>query len=325
MAKADSDKTKYAEHPVSNNIEACSHYCDGKHGKLFDPARAENAGISALDTKSAKLAYTLLRKVYHALHLPWISRKRHCSNNNLGIFLTARCNLRCLNCQTSASQAPANDDLTTEQMQGIISEALALEYYWNTIYVTGGEATLHPQFFEMLDILKTYKDFNPECTILLESNGAGEKTKKILRKVPDWISVRNSSKKEDGLNSYAFLPYNIAPIDGIGHLLRPDYSRGCQIISICYGLCASMYGYYPCTPCMNVDRVYGFDIGIKRLDLVTERSLRSQMKILCQYCGHFNRQRRQPVLTAQISPAWQNAFKKYRENKTKMSRYAKPA
>jgi hypothetical protein len=308
---------------MDQRIQACSHYCERKKDKPYLPKVKESVYTQKIRnylirTKSGSFVYRILKRLSRLLSLPLL-HKRYQSNNNLGIYMTTACNLSCFNCQTSAGQAPAHDNMTVGQMEEIVNEAIDLEYYWDQIILSGGEPTLHPQFIEILDVLKQYKDFNPECEIVVETNGAGSKVQQILQNLPRWIVVHNSNKKE-GNHSYSFNTYNIAPIDTLAYRFS-DFSNGCRGISDCYGLCASMYGYYPCSPCMNIARVYGFDLGIKELSLVTEKNLRKQMKILCKYCGWFREPQDEIVLAETMSRSWQRAFAEYKKQKPKLSLY----
>jgi hypothetical protein len=319
---------------MEQRFQACSYYCGHKKDKLYLP-NAVASGKSnrfsrkiknriknyLIKTKSGFFVFSFFRRFRNKLYFPSIFHihNRYYSNNNLGIFITTNCNLSCFNCQTSARQAPASDIMTIGQIKKILNEAINLRYYWNYIFLTGGEPTLHPQFFEILDALKEYKDFNPTCDIVLETNGAGNKVQAVLEKLPDWVLVAGSNKEENQ-NSYAFGTYNIAPIDTLRYRFS-DFSKGCSRLNDCYGLCATMYGYYPCSPCMNVARVFGFDIGIKDLSLVNEKALREQMIILCKYCGWFKEWLGRVVSTEKVSPSWKRAFAEYRKQKPKMSLY----
>jgi len=305
---------------MEQRLQACSHYCEHKKAKKYVP---EHSAWVYLNKHIVMSMYYLLKtksgcNLYNALkRLMFPVYKRYYSNNNLGIFLTTSCNLSCLNCQTSARQAPANDFMSVGQMKGVVNEAINLKYYWNRIYLTGGEPTLHPHLFEILDIVKIYKDFNPGCVIILETNGVGNKAQAVLNKLPDWVLVYNSNKIE-GKNTYGFSTYNVAPKDTLEYKFS-DFSKGCKRLVSSYGLCASMYGYYPCSPCMNVDRVFAFDVGIKKLSLVNEKALREQMRILCSCCGWFKERHIEKVLIDVISESWEKAFAEYRKQKPKLS------
>jgi hypothetical protein len=84
-----------------------------------------------------------------------------------------------------------------------------------------------------------------------------------------------------------------------------------------------MYGYYPCSPCLGVDRVFGFDVGIKKLSMVTEQALRKQMKVLCPCCGWFKEQQlaAQSVSVNTLSRSWKKAFTEYKKQKPSLSRF----
>jgi len=311
-------------------LQAVSHYCDYKKLAVFGQATRPGPDVKRtiknllIKTRPGKFTYSFFRRaaafIIRFLPLGGILHARHYSNNRLGIFITLRCNLKCFNCQASTSLAPANDMMAVEQMEKFVSEAIALEYYWDNIFLTGGETTLHPRLFEIIDVLKRYKDFHPECRISLETNGAGEEVQPMLDKLPEWVLVINSMKKE-GESSQAFASYNVAPCDTPEYMFFPCFSKGCFVLSRCYGLCVSMYGYYPCVQGMNVDRVFGFDIGIKKLGLVTEKALREQMKILCRYCGFFRELTGKLVFTTKISRSWREAFAQYHKRRPHLSRY----
>jgi hypothetical protein len=261
----------------------------------------------------------LLKRLYVFFYLP-LFRKKYGFNNKLGLYINAACNLSCDNCQVSARQAPSGDAMTIPQIKKIVGDAMALGFLWDEIFVTGGEPTLHAQFFDVLAAIKPYVEFHPKCVVTLETAGAGKKVNAILEKVPAWVRIRNSSKSEGNTN-YGFVAYNDAPKDHAKYKLLADFSRGCRRLTDAYGLCGSMYGYYPCSPCMNVDRVFGFDVGIKKLEDVTEESLRTQMETLCKHCGWFQEEKISQQQTEQkLSKSWKAAFERYRTRRPSLSR-----
>jgi len=307
---------------LKERLQACSHYCDDKKGLQYLPdyvgrsllVKLRETGINLLKkTKLGFWVYRTLQEFKRTVQEQPLDK--FCPNNNLGVFITASCNLKCFNCQTSASQAPSSDLMTVEQVETIVREAISLKYYWSQIIITGGEATLHPQLLEILEKIKKYQTFNPECKIFLETNGVGDKVKTVLNQLPDWVLVNNSNK-EEGEAAYDFLPYNMAPIDDPAYNSTTDFTKGCKAIVYSYGLCASMYGYFPSSPCMNIARVFGFELGIQRLSDVTDKALRSQMETLCRYCGWFGREEWNSVSEETRSASWERALQQYQKRKT---------
>lgn len=319
-----SDKTPH------HRLKANSHYCDREKGARFDTNRPvvsrvqkfKNYFVDEIAGQYISSMPRLLISKLVNLSFPFLGaiHKKYYPNNSLSICITHACNMRCFNCHSSVGQAPSNDHMSVEQIEKFVQEAIDLKYYWDRISLFGGEPTLHPQFFEIVDALKRYKDFNPECIVDIITNGVGDKVKSVLSELPEWIAIVNS-KKQEGQQSHLFGTFNVAPIDCKSYRYFTDFSKGCRLMEYCNGLALSMHGYYPNTSCaMGVDRIFGFDVGIKKLSLVTEKSLRDQMRILCKYCGLF----REPfdlVRKPKMSPSWKKAYSDYKKKKPELSLY----
>ena len=243
--------------------------------------------------------------------------------NRIEIEITTACNLYCLNCGRACSQAPSNDSMSAEQIEKFVNESIDLNWKWKHIGLMGGEPTLHPRLFDVLDIIKKYKQLNPDCKIEVVTNGYGIKVNEVLSKLPDWVGVRNS-KKTSRINE--FITVNIAPID-LKEYKNTDFTTGCWITEAC-GVGLSRYGYYPCGAGATCDRVFGFDIGLKSLSLLTEEVLQNQLKHLCKYCGHYkttnpvhSRFKYFRVTKTMMSITWEKAFDKYKKSKPALSIY----
>jgi len=265
----------------------------------------------------------LKRKIYtnpDSNNYAFVYHRRFNRNNSVALDLTMQCNASCFNCEASCRQAPSNEKMTLEQIKKFVDEAIKLKYRWDAIKLRGGEPTLHPEFSDILKIIKKYKDFHPDCKITIVTNGMGKKVNEILSKVPDWVCEQNSSKKTGQYDYGTFKSYNIAPKDLFWYKFYRDYSKGCNRLVRCHGLALSRYGYYPCTHGANVDRVFGFDIGIKKLSDVNEKALRKQMQTLCKYCGHF-KLTNDYIDGEKMSKSWQKIYKKYKQKKPDMSLY----
>lgn len=236
--------------------------------------------------------------------VPWIPNQK-----KVEIEITTMCSLACFNCDRSVRQAPCRESMSLSQIEKFVNESFALKWQWERISLIGGEPTLHPQFFQVLEIVKKYKNRYPNCVIELTTNGRGPKVLEVLSKVPDWVFVRNSQKQSV---KHKFSSYNIAPID-LKKYKNADFSKGCWVTTIC-GLGLTRHGFYPCGAGGSLDRVFGFGIGLKNLSEVNDVTLKSQLKILCKYCGHFKDNRNAKKVDEEVvSQSWQKAYEDYKK------------
>ncbi len=97
----------------------------------------------------------------------------------------------------------------------------------------------------------------------------------------------------------------------------------------CPGFCLTPYGYYSCTTGFAISRVFGLDIGIKKLKDVSKDTITDHFKHLCKRCGYFNElapfdvpeEHTQYTTKTKLSPSWKKAVSKYRVQKPKLTRY----
>jgi len=243
--------------------------------------------------------------------------RRKTKMNIIEIDLTTRCSLACYNCNRSVRQAPVKEDMDLGQIDKFVKESLDLRWRWKVIRLIGGEPTLHPQFFEVLETISHLEDENPGMQIEVSSNGSGEKVNSILEELPPQVKLINGKKTS---NVNLFQTYNVAPIDLKGYQ-NLDYSVGCWITKKC-GIGLSRYGYYPCGAGAGADRVLGFDIGLKELSSVNRRTLKEQMNTLCRYCGHFKfNYGIEKVTEEMMSPSWVEAYRKYKLDRPELTLY----
>jgi hypothetical protein len=237
------------------------------------------------------------------------------------INLGYKCNLRCLNCEASCRQAPSEESVTLEQIKKFIDESILQKRKWKIITIVGGEPTIHPQFFEILQQLLSYKKlFSSDTEIRIFSNGAGEKVNMALAKIPREIVIFNT-KKTSNIN--LFTPFNIAPKDTFLYKYA-DFSNGCCQLKLC-GMGFNLYGFYPCVAGANIDRVLGFNIGRKHLPSLDD-SMADQIQVLCKHCGHFMyffSCNLEMITTSKemMSPSWKKAYEDYKIAKPSLSQY----
>lgn len=232
--------------------------------------------------------------------------------------ITFNCNLKCLNCARSCRQAPDRANISIEQIKKFIMESQKKNRRWETIVILGGEPTLHPDIFEILELLVSYKkQRGNKTTLKLVSNGFGSEVKNVLAKISPQILVNNTNKKSV-INR--FFSFNIAPVD-LEEYAKADYSNKCLITKSC-GVALSKYGYYCCSNAAGIDRVFGFDVGRKKLPLDGDEML-EQAAILCRYCGRFkvSSSSRCILEEEKMSLSWINAYERFKEQQPVLTEY----
>lgn len=195
--------------------------------------------------------------------------------DRIQLEITVDCDLFCHNCCRQCTQFPSTENMSLSQVAFFVRETRALNRKWQRIDITGGEPFTHPKLHDIIEIISPFRH---QSHIRLLTNGMDKEER--IAQLPSWLTVQNSHK--NGPERKFFDLMNKAPID-FGHKGKP-----CRFVTgddVC-GVGLSRYGYYTLGSCGAIDRAFGFDIGIKKLEDVTESSLRDQMDKLCDYCGH---------------------------------------
>ena len=238
------------------------------------------------------------------------------------IDVTFKCNLKCYNCDRSCRQAPEEISISIEQIHKFLGETLNKNHYWKRIRILGGEPYLHPEIDTILDILSEYKSENKDGIIEIVTNGYGPYVNNAIKKTPSNIVINNTRKVSQ--YNQKFESFNIAPTD-IGNYSSADYKKACWITEEC-GIGLNPYGYYQCGVAGSIDRVFGFDIGLKELP-DNELQLMPLKKKLCAFCGHFLNQKfikpeqRTPVIGEPMTESWKIAYLTYKKQKPSMTTY----
>ena len=87
---------------------------------------------------------------------------------SLQFEITGRCNLRCLHCY---DESEPHRDMPLSQVKTVIDKFLAFCWRWKrlpALWLTGGEPTLHPHFWEILDYIQEHM---PEGYVAILTNG----------------------------------------------------------------------------------------------------------------------------------------------------------
>lgn len=238
------------------------------------------------------------------------------------IDVTFKCNLKCYNCDRSCRQAPDEIYISAEKINKFLGETLDKNHYWKRLRILGGEPYLHPEIDTILDILSEYKYEHKDIIIEIVTNGYGSYVNHAIKKTPSNIVINNTRKVSQ--YNRKFEPFNIAPTD-IGNYSAADYKKACWITKEC-GIGLNPYGYYQCGVAGSIDRVFGFDIGLKQLPN-NELQLMPLKEILCAFCGHFLNQKfvlpeqRKSVIGEPNTKSWEMAYSKYKKQKPLMTLY----
>jgi hypothetical protein len=212
------------------------------------------------------------------------------SREHAEIDITYKCNLKCLNCNRSCTQAPSNIEIPVADIKAFINQSIKNNIVWKRIRILGGEPTLHSRIFDIIDLLVDYTNF------------FGNQVHRVLEKLPDTINIK-STLKVSRVNM--FKPFNMAPVDSRFYRFS-DYTYGCRIIEEC-GLGLTPSGYYMCAVAGGIDRIYGYSLGRKIMPDESD-TFSDQMSAFCRLCGHFGFQ--WPTRISKQSKTWRMAYQR---------------
>lgn len=252
------------------------------------------------------------------------------------IDITYDCDLKCIACNRSCTQVPSkNDNITINQIGGFIEESITMDKKWELINILGGEPTLHPNFLRIVElILNRYiNKFSPNTVLQITSNAYSQKAKELLKRLPRSknIVIDHYSFKDSKRIIY-FTPFNMAPID-IEVFRDMDFKKGCWVTSYC-GIGLNKYGYYPCGVAGSMDRVMGYDIGIKRLEDITREKLKKLLGRFCRYCGNMvdydvnmgnfiPRCEKSAFSTNVVTESWESIYRRYHRKRPTLTQVYK--
>lgn len=139
--------------------------------------------------------------------------------------VTDRCNLTCPTCYAMSSPHYGRHR-TLEEVEKMLDIIVANEGTPDVVQISGGEPTIHPQFFEILDIAKT----KPIKHLMVNTNGIRiandlEFTKKLATYLPDFeIYLQFDSFKPEALKTLRGKDLTETRIKAIEHLNQCNLS-----------------------------------------------------------------------------------------------------
>lgn len=225
-------------------------------------------------------------------------------NNKFEIDVTYDCNLSCKWCNRLCGTKfrPLKNNISIEKFQKIITLIEPNINNQAAVRILGGEPTLHPKIFEILDLL--VKIIRPKMRFAIDicTNGSGTEVNKILNQIRLRYSTytlyneigsdkRPSSSKEFFIIISKVGPTGIPVIDNKHESIYraaqdelpdvKDYSKDCIVLKNCgYGI--NVHGIFICSPAQYIATIFKLKGGLDHLPSAAEEE--EQKKLYCRYC-----------------------------------------
>lgn len=243
--------------------------------------------------------------------------------NKVEIDITYKCNLKCLGCNRSCTQAPTNEAVEFSDIEQFVEESVITNKKWELINILGGEPTLHPKFEKIIEYIHDEYIIkkSPKTILQVVSNGYNEKSRNLcddIRSKYENVRIDYGSYKTERVVEY-FSAFNDAPIDD-KKFKDSDFKKGCWVTSYC-GIGLNKNGYYACAVAGGIDRIFQKNMSIPKLKEVTISKLEQQLYEFCRYCGNFKayadnfgdfipRVEKEPFKN-EISKSWKKLYEEY--------------
>jgi hypothetical protein len=201
--------------------------------------------------------------------------------------------------------------MTVEQMQRYVDEWVAAGHRWDLMEIAGGEPTMHKDFFEILDILREYRNrCSPHTRIKVLTNGTGDRVKQMISQIPADVEVENSGKEGKRQAELRHATFNLTPEEVPGYS-NVDYRNACEWTERC-GTGLGPSGYYHCPVAAGMDRVFEWNIGRQSLPSGND-DMADLAERFCSKCGYFLKQAefKKPLDKPLISPVWNQYYDEY--------------
>lgn len=257
--------------------------------------------------------------------------------NSFELDITYDCNLHCRWCnRLCGTKYQKPEHISLEQFKRNIQIIEPHIDNQTAIRVIGGEPTLHPQIFNILDFL--LQNIRPKMRFAIDiySNGVGLKVCQILNKIRSKYSTftvfgsipqdstaglkRLSSSKDFNIVVSKGGPtgaYSIGLHESIYRAAQDvvpniDYTEDCNYYHYCgYGI--TMYGIFICAMAAHIAVLFKLKGGLDHFPLPQEEE--EQKQLYCKYCfSPCDTLEKSKVVQEDISSTYQKALRDWDEN-----------
>lgn len=153
------------------------------------------------------------------------------------IEITDRCNLECPVCYANSSPDQANSHKSMEQIEFMLDQVVVNEGEPDVVQISGGEPTVHPQFFEVLDLAKK----KPIKHLMINTNGVRiARDKEFARRLGEYmpgfeVYLQFDSLRDDSIQKLRGESLRDVRLKAIEHLNEFGVSTT-LVVTLCKGL-----------------------------------------------------------------------------------------
>jgi len=237
----------------------------------------------------------------------------------LKINATYRCDRCCPNCNRATALFPSDgsDDIDPEYLKRMLVGCKGIGILFRSIWITGGEPTMHPKFLELVGVLGWYqRTVYRRAQILCYTYHRPETHWLIEKAVADFPRFRVTDTSKSSPEGQRFAA-QYAPVDHPELGPGAPYFQGCWNARKC-GVCIDWRGLWCCPIGAAIARAFMIPPTITKAEDYTEANIEAQYAPVCRYCGYFGFLKPKDVNKFDISKSWKDAMDAWRDKRIEM-------
>lgn len=229
----------------------------------------------------------------------------------LKVNVTYRCDRSCPNCNRATALCPSDgsDDVSPEYLKDMLVGCRDMGVRFRSIWLTGGEPTMHPRFLEIVEVLDWYRKSYRRCQIRSYTYHRPQSHWMVEKAAAEFgLLVRDTQKASPQKQTFAA---QMAPVDD--PRIGPDapYFKGCWNARKC-GTCLDARGFWCCPIGAAVARAFRIPPTITRPEDYTDVNIMAQYGLVCRYCGYWSHNRPKDIGKFELSKSWRDAVEAWK-------------